>query len=217
MELQRIKDLVKQGESDQVEFKRKVKHPEKIVREMVAFANTKGGHLLIGVDDNGSVPGVKFVDEEQFLMEKAIRELSRPRLVCEVNTVSLSESRAVLHYYIPSSAKKPHYALEKPKQRWGQAYIRKADKSLQASREVCAILKGQKKEAGQGFAYGDNEKKLMNYLGNHEYVTVKEYANIAGISLRHASDILIQLTLSKVLKIIPREQEDWFEFVEKSI
>ncbi|MEQ8573732.1 MAG: ATP-binding protein, partial [Fulvivirga sp.] len=51
MTFQELKRLVSQGESETLEFKRKVAHPEKIVKEIVAFANTKGGKLLIGVSD----------------------------------------------------------------------------------------------------------------------------------------------------------------------
>ena len=38
-----LKKIVSEGESDRVEFKIKVNHPEKIIREVVAFANAKGG------------------------------------------------------------------------------------------------------------------------------------------------------------------------------
>ncbi|MDZ7649627.1 MAG: ATP-binding protein [Cytophagales bacterium] len=47
-----------------LEFKRKAAYPEKIVRELIAFANTEGGTLLVGVDDDKSIPGVKYPDEE---------------------------------------------------------------------------------------------------------------------------------------------------------
>ena len=55
-----LRRLVSQGEGQHLEFKRKASFPEKIVRELIAFANTEGGTLLIGVDDDKSIPGVKF-------------------------------------------------------------------------------------------------------------------------------------------------------------
>ena len=72
MELKELYRLVRKGEGETLEFKRKAAHPEKIVREVVAFANTKGGDLLIGVDDNGTIPGVKYAEEEIFVLNKAI-------------------------------------------------------------------------------------------------------------------------------------------------
>jgi predicted HTH transcriptional regulator len=49
--------LVRKGEGATLEFKLKSNHPEKIVREVVAFANSQGGLLLIGVGDDKSIPG----------------------------------------------------------------------------------------------------------------------------------------------------------------
>ena len=48
-----LKQLVRRGEGQYLEFKKKADHPDKIVREMVAFANSGGGELLLGVDDHG--------------------------------------------------------------------------------------------------------------------------------------------------------------------
>ena len=58
-----------------IEFKKKAAYPEKIVREIVALANTEGGVLLLGVDDDGTVSGQRFIEEEIFVMEKAIYDL----------------------------------------------------------------------------------------------------------------------------------------------
>ena len=43
------------NESDVLEFKREVNNS--IVKEVVAFANTKGGTIIIGYDDNGELVG----------------------------------------------------------------------------------------------------------------------------------------------------------------
>jgi predicted HTH transcriptional regulator len=62
--LYELRKLAIQGEGIQLEFKRKATHPEKVVREMIAFANTHGGTVLIGVDDDGSLVGVKYPEDE---------------------------------------------------------------------------------------------------------------------------------------------------------
>lgn len=61
-EVYQLRRLVMEGEGQHLEFKRKVSHPEKIVREMIAFANSEGGTILIGVDDDGLLAGVKYPD-----------------------------------------------------------------------------------------------------------------------------------------------------------
>ena len=213
MELHNIKRLVRDGETATVEFKRKVRHPEKIVRELVAFANSKGGHLFIGVDDDRSIPGVKFPEEELYVMERAIRELCRPVLIYKASITPLSDRHGIVVLEVPESTIKPHYARETKHQRWGKAYVRVEDKSLQASKELCRVLRGEKSESSSGFMYGDHEKLLMNLLGENEHITLKQYSKHAGLSPHHASDILVRMTLNNVLRIIPKERGDLFEFV----
>ena len=75
-----LKRIVSGGESDQLEFKNKVNHPEKIVMEVVAFANAKGGTLLIGVDDDKSIVGVKDPAEETEILNKCLDELVKPEI-----------------------------------------------------------------------------------------------------------------------------------------
>lgn len=225
MSLHKIKQLVRQGEGEMLEFKRKVVHPEKIIREIVAFANTKGGNLLIGVDDNGTIPGIKFADEEIFLLEKAIKKWCRPKIDYEIEVVPISDKKSVVSYQIKESTRKPHYILEdqkahhksvrpttgKPYKRLrGKAYVRYEDKSLQASREVWQILRREKKQKDIKFAFGEKEKLLMEYLDQHQQITVGQFAELAQLSHRSASQTLVLLVLANVLKVVPQEKEDVF-------
>ncbi|MDF9800970.1 uncharacterized protein YuzE [Catalinimonas alkaloidigena] len=221
MSMQEIQRLVSRGEGENIEFKRKVAHPEKIIREIVAFANTKGGNLLIGVDDNGNIPGIKFADEEIFVLEKAIRQWCRPKLDYEVDVVPINGKKSVVHYRIKESEKKPHYVLnanlQHPKPRSqrirspkGKAYVRFEDKSLQASPEVWKILKRGRKPRDMKFTFGEKEKLLMEYLDSHSHITLTEFTRLAHLPRFRASQTLVLLVLANVLKIIPREKEDIF-------
>ena len=58
MKRRELLDLIEEGENIQCEFKRQFTTPEKIAREMIAFANTKGGFIIFGVDDDREVVGV---------------------------------------------------------------------------------------------------------------------------------------------------------------
>ena len=51
-------EIIENGESLSCEFKRKFSTHEKIAKEMIAFANTNGGVMLFGVDDNKEIVGV---------------------------------------------------------------------------------------------------------------------------------------------------------------
>ncbi len=210
--LKTVFSLVKQGENDHIEFKRKVAHPEKIVKEVVAFANADGGHLLIGVSDNGDVPGVKFPDEEEYAMTKAIVELCKPKIDFELEFVPLSENedKGVLHYHIRSGTRKPYYAKEKQTDQYGIAYFRIDDRSVKASRELKEILKRKNRKKGTTFRYGEKEQFLLKYLEENGEITLTQFREKAGISKYQASQKLVLLVAAQILEIIPREKEDLY-------
>ncbi len=202
--------LVRQGENDHIEFKRKVAHPEKIVREVAAFANSDGGHLLIGVSDNGDVPGLKFPEEEEYVMTKAIQELIKPRVQYKLEYIPIAENddKAVLHYEIYRGKKKPYFAREKVGEKLGIAYVRVADRSIKASKELKEILRLEKQNRGTAFQYGQEEQMLMEYLEANGEVTLEDFKDLASIPLKAASKKLVLLVSANVLNIIPQEKRD---------
>lgn len=208
MTFQELKSLVVKGESDVLEFKRKIAHPEKIVREIVAFANTRGGNLLIGVDDNGTLPGLKFAEEERYILEAALQKYCKPEIHYKTQTINLSEKKSVICYTIFESKNKPHYVIEDFSSNWGKAYVRVADKSVQASKEVREILKRSRRQKDIKFHFGEKEKLLMSYLAENNEITLEKFQRLAGISRYMASKTLIILVLANVLKIKPNEKDD---------
>jgi predicted HTH transcriptional regulator len=234
MTIQDVRSLAYRGEGKFIEFKRKVEYPEKIIREMVAFANTKGGHLLIGIDDDGTMPGLKYAEEGIYALELALEKWCRPKIEYEGEGVPVSRKKSVISFHIKESKKKPHYVLtgyiveegaaisgQKSKiypsdkngtvhSRKKRAYVRVEDKSLQASREVWEILKRNRKPKDIKFSYGEKEKILMKFLGEHETITLNEFKKVARLSYFRASRTLILLVLANVLEIIPQEKEDIF-------
>lgn len=213
MDFQALKKIVRQGEGTELEFKLKASHPEKIVREAVAFANSQGGILLIGVGDDKEIKGVKFPLEDEYVLEKAFAEYCVPKLRYQLFKIPIEKEREVLVFYIPKSDK-IHYHLENPKHKRGKAYIRVDDKSLQASHEMLEILRGKLKKRSVKFHYGEKEKILMQYLAIHRSITVEQFSKTANIPRVMASKTLILLVLAQVLKIKPNEGEDSYEFEE---
>ena len=111
MNLRDVRYLVSGGESHTVEFKRKATHPEKIIREMVAFANSDGGHVFIGVDDDGSIPGLKHPEDEVYVLEAALNLYIKPRIEYSWEIVPITEDLSVVSFFIPSSKKSPHFVF----------------------------------------------------------------------------------------------------------
>ena len=61
-------EILANGESSSVEFKRDDVRPEQVAREIVAMMNVRGGRLLLGVEDDGQVSGVQRPDLEEWVM-----------------------------------------------------------------------------------------------------------------------------------------------------
>jgi len=208
MDIREIIRLIKNGENEVIEFKKKANFPEKIVKEIVAFANTRGGNLLIGVEDDGKITGTKTTEEDLFVLENAISKYCRPKINYAIDVVRINEKRAVLNYTIFESSNKPHYVIDPDSHNQGKAYIRLNDKSLQASRELVEILKKSHRKAGMKVNLGEKEKILMNYLGDHQVITVNEFSKIANIKKYIASKTLVWLVLANILEIEVREDHD---------
>src|SRR6201994_4014599 len=75
-----IKKLIFEGEGVTLDFKKTITNCEKIARTMTSFANNKGGRLLIGVADDGTIKGVKSEDEERYMITKAAQLYAKPAL-----------------------------------------------------------------------------------------------------------------------------------------
>lgn len=201
-----LKQLVKNGEGQQLEFKMKVKFPEKIVREMVAFANSDGGTLLLGVGDLGEIAGLRFPDEDQYVLEKAIQKYCFPAFSYDSYKIPLDDQRAVVVYKVYPSVDKPHFVQletdEHPK-----CFVRLADKSIQASKEMKQILRREDEEGVQ-FTYGEPEKWLIRYLQEKGKITLLDFSTLAKLPIWLASRKLVLLVLCNVLKIEPNENQD---------
>ncbi len=211
MDYQALKNLVRRGESSSLEFKLKTNHPEKIIRGVVAFANTNGGIMLIGVADDKRIPGLKYADEDEYLLVRALNRFCFPRISYTIDRVQLLDEREVLVIRVPRSPTRPHYLIPDPDNPDDKkVYVRVADKSVQASREVREILKGEQAERHIRFTYGDKEHRLMQHLGEHNSITVDLFASIAGISRRIASRTLVLLVLANVLEIHPSDVMDQY-------
>lgn len=210
-----LKRLVKKGEGQTLEFKLKTTHPEKIVKEIVAFANSDGGILLVGIRDDLTIKGVKFPQEDEYVMNKAIAEYCYPPINYQLEKIPIEANREVLAYTIPASDKGPHRVIDGDKPNQGKVYVRVDHESIIAGKEMREILKGRRKKRDVRFQYGQKEQVLMEYLELHHHITVQQFAKVAKITRKVASRTLILLVLAKVLQIYPQaNKEDSFGRLE---
>jgi predicted HTH transcriptional regulator len=203
--VQELKKLVARGEGLTLEFKRKATHPEKIVREMIAFANTHGGVLLVGIGDDKTIPGLKFPEDESYVIEQALKNC-KPAIVFTETFIPIGDDRIVIQYNIPESTKKPHTFLLADNVK--ECYVRAEDMSIKASREVREIIQRAQKKKDIKFHYGEYETLLMKYLDENSSITLKQFMQVAKLNRFRASKKLVLLVLANVLRVTPGEKGD---------
>ena len=206
-----LKKLAAEGEGLQLEFKRKAAYPEKIVRELIAFANTEGGTLLIGVDDDKSIPGVKYPDEEAHVIRESLSKYCKPPIAYHESVIGISENRFVVRFDVAPSTKRPHYLTLGKDNR--STFVRVQDMSIKASAEMEEIIRRSKKKRDIHFTFGDQEKGLMEYLDNHRGITLADYRKFSGLNRFQASRKLVLLVLANVLRITASEKGDLYSRV----
>ncbi|MEM7550273.1 MAG: RNA-binding domain-containing protein [Bacteroidota bacterium] len=212
MDLYELRKLVSQGEGQHLEFKRKVNFPKKILREMIAFANTSGGCLLIGVNDDLNLSGVKYPDEEIYVLNEVLEKNCKPHFEYEIETIQIASNKYIIKYNIPVSEDRPHYLIEsfKPFRRY--PYVRLGDQSIKASREIAEIIRRGAEDLDVQFSYGEHEKILFQYLEDHHKITLERFQTLTNLPKKDASSKLINLVLAKVLQILPDGKEDYYLF-----
>jgi predicted HTH transcriptional regulator len=205
--------LLEEGEGFQLEFKRKVSSSSKIARALIAFANTKGGTILFGIDDDKTIVGVESEKTEVEMIEIAGKVHCEPPIEPAIEIVSY-RGKDVIIVTVEESDQKPHSLVDQENETTepeSKVLIRVKDKSVVASKEVVKILESESPDAPpMRISIGDTERRLLDYLDGNERITVKQLAKLTNISDRRASRLLIQLVRAGVLRIHTLEKEDFY-------
>ncbi len=218
MKLRDLLDLIEEGENLTCEFKRKFSTAEKIAREIIAFANTRGGYLIIGVDDDKEIIGVESEKTEAELVLNAAANYCEPPLEIKIDYVEV-KGKEVVVAEIFESKNKPHRVqdyLTKLDVNKSIVTIRVNDKSIQASKEMIRIMNSRASEMSlKKYSIGSIEKAVFEYLDKNERISVKELSNYNNISERRASRTLVKLVRANLLFLhIKDNGEEYFTGVQ---
>ena len=104
METADLKQRITQGENTTTEFKENF--DQEVIETTVAFANTHGGIILIGVSDKGEIRGITIGKETLSDVSNRIAQATEPRVIVEVESVAV-EGQSVLLVHIAETSIKP--------------------------------------------------------------------------------------------------------------
>ncbi|GFP19550.1 ATP-dependent DNA helicase RecG [Candidatus Hakubella thermalkaliphila] len=125
-------EIIRNGESSGVEFKRDDVHPQSLAKEIASLANHEGGYILIGVEDDGTVTELIHPDIEEWVMNICSNDI-HPPIIPYFEIVLWEGDKKIGVITIPEdSPDKPYKARQGS--RW-VTFVRIGSTSREATRE----------------------------------------------------------------------------------
>ena len=206
-----IEKLIEEGEHQMQDFKFEISDSRKIARTLVAFANTDGGRLLIGVKDNGSISGIRS-EEEKHMIQTAAEMFCQPIVEYKVKEWNVY-GKTVLEVIVPKSKYNKHRAPDH--NNIYKVYTRVKDQNIIPDSIILKIWKYQNNKQNVKVTFTDEEMFLLRYLNENKKITVKEFIQKAEISKKEAERIIVNFTLMNLLKYEITEKELFFSLFEE--
>ncbi len=130
-----ILSVIAHGENHTTEFKRQIDNLERLAGELVAFANSDGGALYIGVDDDGSVPGLDDANDAFQTLTNLCRDRCMPPISPILEQYTINGQAIVVVRVMPELNRQKPYRTA-----GGRFYVRVGkDKKDATGRELIRI------------------------------------------------------------------------------
>ena len=206
-----IQKLIEEGEHQMLDFKFEISDSKKIARSLVAFANTDGGRLLIGVKDNGAISGIRS-EEEKHMIQTASELFCTPNVYFQAKEWNIN-GKTVLEVIVPKSKYHKHKAPDH--NNLYKVYIRVKDQNIIADSILLKIWKYQNNKQEIKITFTDAEMFLLKFLNENKKITLKEFIKEAKINKKEAERILVNFTLINLIKLEITEKVIFFSLNEE--
>ncbi|OGR01942.1 MAG: transcriptional regulator [Deltaproteobacteria bacterium RIFOXYD12_FULL_50_9] len=137
MKREEITALIANGESSGLEFKRDDIRPEQLAKEVVALANLKGGHILLGVADNGTIVGTTRSNLAEWVADTVFARYIHPLILPYYEEIIMDEEKRVAVVTIGLEIAKPYVVRANDRE---TAYVRIGAVTQPATREHLLML-----------------------------------------------------------------------------
>lgn len=197
MKLTKINEWLRKGEGPNIDFKLQITSPQKIARSITAFANSRGGILLVGINDQKQIIGVN-TSEEEYELELASQNFCQPAIPLYYEEV-LIQNKTILVAEVPESNNKPHHVLDKNGKQ--TIYVRLNDECVVATPKIKTLLAGgELNNLHRNLMHYNNLKKeIAQYLLQHKNINVHQYCIWKNCLERNAQRTLFDLLLEGIL------------------
>lgn len=199
--------MIAEGEHQQQDFKFEISDARKIARTLSAFANTRGGRLLIGVKDNGKISGVRS-EEEAYMIEAAAGIYCSPTVEYSMKTQRV-ERKQVLIATIEESKNKPVYAKDENGKLL--AYVRVADENILATPVHLRVWQQESNSTGELITFTDREKLLLTLMEDEVPLSLNRYCRKTGLSRRATEHLLAKFIRFGIVEAVYENHRFYFK------
>jgi len=226
MDSKELLEIIRLGETSKVQFKRKFDNQDKIAAEMIAFANSKGGILLFGIEDKtGEVVGMDYADIQQTgnKISTIANELVNPPVYILTDVVQVpmeSEVKKVLIVSVEEGINKPYkdnngvfwikQGTDKRKLKENSEILRLFQQSANFSADEMAVY---------GISIDDIDERLFADYFKKEFTRTYQEMNLTYKEALRAKRVLIddKITLAGLLFFGKEPQSIKPEFTVKTV
>jgi ATP-dependent DNA helicase RecG len=163
-----ILSLIAHGESETLELKKSTAALREAIETACSFANHKGGQIIFGVDDDGSVCGQQASDDTLKNIANSIKLNTDPKLYPQVEKIELKGKTCIL-VKVEESPLKPHLA-------YGRAFTRSGATTQRLDRDRYEYLL-QQRYNGYGFDYQIQKNAVLEDIDEKMVYEFLEIAN----------------------------------------
>lgn len=196
-----IQRLIEQGEHDTQDFKYTISDARKIARSLSAFANHRGGRLLVGVKDNGVIAGLR--DEgDIYLIEQAAGRYCRPAVQVTFTPYNVGEGLLVLKAEVDAVRPRP-VCVDEGDGRM-VAYLRVRDENITVPP---VMLRSWRYEAEgvSAMALDSDQRAMLAHIAGAGHTGVAAAARACHISEARAADMAARLAAIGLVSFVHRD------------
>lgn len=186
---------IAEGEGPRIEFKRQLPRDERTARSLCAFANGRGGLLLVGVADRGFVTGVREPAHVAERLARIAREALEPKVDLEARTVRIAQCDVVAAR-VPASPRAPHAVVRPDGER--EVVVRVGASNRAADRPTIAALRVR----GARPSLDAFEKRVVAWVRAHAGAgpaTPAAFARAQNVGLDRARRAFVRVETNGVL------------------
>lgn len=190
--------LIVQGEHQKLDFKQTISDSKKIARSLVAFVNSDGGTLLVGVKNNGNITGIRS-DEELYMLDAAIKLYCHPSVPVKLQLWEPIKNKNVLEVIVYPNKNTIWKALDDDNN-W-KIWLRYQDMNILADGVWEKLWYRNNKKKYKPIVFTKYQLSLLGIIPEHKSYSLNELAQYTDMQISELEELVADFVYMGLLSI----------------